>query len=944
MTKQIKKNILLVALFCTCAVFSESNACCTGTPDITLSSTTISQAVFDNTLDPGSTTSGTGLCIFITGTLVVDQDYLFSGIEFRLDKGASIIIVPGISLRILSSNLEGCTYLWREIEVGEGATLTLRNCTISDAYYAVNAHFNSRIFILGVTFDNNYVGIFSDATQINRHRIVGCFFLNTDGDLKDEGLNDPPPVDYSHYGIQVLNLSFINIGYIAYNDYSQISPVNVFDGIHTGISAKSANISVHGCQFKNLSRGIIFTEESTLNQSGLGAPPPNGTGSTTASFQSVYQPILGFSVGSFANIEHNLIRNSSNFGIRLEQFGPESQINISRNNIVDFHYKAIYIYDSNLFGQLLIENNYIEDVEGSSVLFGGIEVSTEWPFISASFIRNNEIRIGWDGQPGQSGVFAVDISNNGPHVLANNIALLSSYFPGSTPNGGIYIHGTGSAAAPFIECNHIEGESMASENLFIGIIANHISSSAYDCNEMEYIRFGARFSGVCSNTAFAGNSFEDHYLGLHLTQSIMGFGPQFHRGNTWSGSYTFGAKYDGNPDDITNYRFFVNPSGGSDLLPPNPVPATGWFVTQSGNTFTCPAECPTGIEWQLTSEDEEIAIGKLEPSIYKEEQEWLAAKRLYRKVEDHNLLGVNTKVDSFYNSNSTTNIGRFVCIEKAFESALKPDSLLLGQLNLNRDTIIYLMDTIAMIEKNLTTATGQDSIDMILEILEYTGQINDLAAQQDSLCVIVENNKIDSLDLVDSINTAVSDSTTQENNIKTYNDIRINYLYKGDYDLSSSQIEDIYDIANQCPYSGGDVVYAARKAYMYLTDSLHYFDDDSLCTQQTYSYSQNSTSSFDTEQQQLVTSQAEPESKMKIEVYPNPTSGLVYLAISQSQFENGNMVLIDVLGNQIINIPLSGGQQKYTIDASFLPVGMYLYKIWIDGKEVVAGKLSIISK
>ncbi len=934
-------------------LMNESKACCTGGADIILSNTTISQAVSNNILAPG-VTNQPGLCIFISGSLIIDQNYLFSGIEFRLDEDAMIIVQPGRSLSLWLSNLEGCTYLWREIRVRENAHLSLRACKISDAFYGINALTSANINVISTTFDNNYVGIYTNAELLGTHRIEGCFFLNTDGNLKDEGLNDPPPTDYSQYGIWTDGVFLFNLGYPNFNDYLEVTPVNVFDGIHTGVYAQNTRISVNGCQFKNLKTGILFEDGSILIQTGLGAVPPSPPPGAvvTPSFLNVQTCIDGRQINQLVNIEHNLMTSETPFsylkyGIKLDELGIVSNVNISKNNIIEPSVSPIMIQDSDAFGNLIIENNYIQqEVNSSAGIAFGIQVDVDQPFTlpTNSFIQNNEIRLytnitNFDLDDN----IAISITNNGPNVVNNDIAFLGPSDGVLENDGiGIQVHGSGTFAAPIIACNHIESEFVGSaDNTGIRVLS--VSFSLVNCNSVEDTRYGITFSGVCSNTEFSANSFKNHDIGFLLDQSIMGFGNQAHRGNIWSGTYNSnGARYEGDLFNLPLYQFEIDFNDfmlNPELMPPSLFPAIGWFGFANGTTQTCQNVCNTGIQWLITPSDEAIAIGTLEPSIYKEEQKWLAAKRLYRKIEDHNLLGLNTKVDSFYNSNISTNIGGFVSIQKSIESALQPVSSIQNQMQTNRQQIVFLMDTISMIDKNLVTSTGQDSLNMISEKLVFMNKINGLAFEQDSLQLIVINDRKNALDLIIPANASVSALTTQENNIKTYNSIRLNYLYKEDYNLSVSQLNEIYTIANQCPFSGGDIVYAARAVYNSLIDSTLQFDDTALCTQQSNFTSSNSSSVLN-EEKFIVDDQSKFDGN--IIVYPNPADQSANLIISQSQFNTGEMILFDMYGKLILNIHLSDGQQKYTFDTSFLPNGVYLYKVFLNGHEEFSDKISII--
>ncbi len=900
---------------------NKTNACCPIGQIISVTNVSLSTAIDAWDLDPNATE---GVCFFISGTLTVDVDYTLTNVEIRLNEDAIISVEPGIEFVINSSNLEGCNnYLWKEITVKGNASLRIRSSKISEAVKAINPLDNASFLLIGVIFDNNRWGIYSTAQVLGKHQINGCTFKKSGGN----------PNVGSATGIQLIDLSYFNIGYPAYNNYGPAEPVNKFENLKYGIFLIDSHISVHGCQFSNIQQGISYFANCSVIQTGLGAPPPFTPqfSNITPTFQNVEWCFYSASE-DFIRSEYNLIKDAE-VGYFNDSASPITQIEITKNSILDSRWSGITIDGSP--GNVLIENNYIQTENNQDNLPShGIYFRLQNPPISPSFIQNNEIRSFSDSGNG------ILINGYGPNVKDNNIGMLNTA-PSPFPNSvaGIGISPAGFVSTSVIECNHIEAESINKD--INGIYCNSSSSILFSCNEVENIKNGAAFKGVCTDTDFRGNSFLNHDIGLLLEESIMGFGIQEHKGNTWFGSYASnGARYEGDIDNLSSYEFDVYPFINSELMPPNPFPALGWFVPGFGNTYECPNTCDTGIDWFLSPTDEEIATGNLEPSIYKEEQKWLAARRLYRKVEDNNFIGLNTKIDSFYNANVNTSIGHFVSIEKAIEAAMKPDSNIQSQMTINRNQTIFLMDSLAMIEKALTTATGQDSLDLINTSLNLMSQVHNLVPQQDSLRSIVETTRNTDLDLIIPLNAAVFTSTTQENNIKTYNDIRLNHLLRGDKNLSSAQITSIYHIANQCPFSGGEMVYAARETYMSVLDTFIYFDDATLCTQQSNFSSPNSSSVLNTGRN---SGQNQSGFEGQIAMYPNPADQSANLLVSQNQFESGIMALFDIYGKKIIDISLSNGQQKYTFDTSFLPDGIYLYKVWIDGKEVVVDKLSIIS-
>ena len=225
----------------------------------------------------------------------------------------------------------------------------------------------------------------------------------------------------------------------------------------------------------------------------------------------------------------------------------------------------------------------------------------------------------------------------------------------------------------------------------------------------------------------------------------MGFGVQEHNGNTWTGIYTSnGARYDGDIANLSDYKFEVNPSI-LNLIPPNPFPQINWFQTGPGTTYNCPdiSNPGGGIIWleSLTSLDIQIAKDNLTSLIYNEEQSWLARKRLFRKIEDQNLVGIDSEIDAFYIDNMNTNIARLVNIEKAIELALIPNETDSEQLDINRQQIISLMNSISNITKELVDITGEDRIPLLEQRQSFSNQIHVLNSVKKTLIASIETQR-----------------------------------------------------------------------------------------------------------------------------------------------------------------------------------------------------------
>ncbi|MBK8722669.1 MAG: hypothetical protein IPL95_10485 [Saprospiraceae bacterium] len=101
-----------------------------------------------------------------------------------------------------------------------------------------------------------------------------------------------------------------------------------------------------------------------------------------------------------------------------------------------------------------------------------------------------------------------------------------------------------------------------------------------------------------------------------------------------------------------------------------------------------------------------------------------------------------------------------------------------------------------------------------------------LASVKQQIFQYQENNTNDPtlLQSIHQFNNSVGGSEVFIQNEKTYNSILMNTVLSGVYELNSTQIHDLYAIANQCDLLGGTAVHSARGLYNMLVDNSIDFD------------------------------------------------------------------------------------------------------------------------
>lgn len=79
------------------------------------------------------------------------------------------------------------------------------------------------------------------------------------------------------------------------------------------------------------------------------------------------------------------------------------------------------------------------------------------------------------------------------------------------------------------------------------------------------------------------------------------------------------------------------------------------------------------------------------------------------------------------------------------------------------------------------------------------------------------------------------------------------------------------------------------------------------------------------------------DSATEISVFPNPTNGMVNIAITSELLNNSSIEVYDAVGKLVLREALS--KQSTSVNLNRLEEGAYFYKIASNGQYVKVGKL-----
>jgi Secretion system C-terminal sorting domain len=171
-------------------------------------------------------------------------------------------------------------------------------------------------------------------------------------------------------------------------------------------------------------------------------------------------------------------------------------------------------------------------------------------------------------------------------------------------------------------------------------------------------------------------------------------------------------------------------------------------------------------------------------------------------------------------------------------------------------------------------------------------------------------------------------STCIGQNEREVNQVFLQTLPKGNFELTTAQLTKLQTIATQCPLAGGVAVFRARAMLGMVGDSTFY-DDDAAC-QLTAGRGTTSGNQIQTES--------------KIRIYPNPANDKVTLVLPENMRSNqdGQVIFNNLFGMEVFSMTISGESLSTQLDMSELPAGVYLGKVYLNGKYYHLEKLILV--
>ena len=190
------------------------------------------------------------------------------------------------------------------------------------------------------------------------------------------------------------------------------------------------------------------------------------------------------------------------------------------------------------------------------------------------------------------------------------------------------------------------------------------------------------------------------------------------------------------------------------------------------------------------------------------------------------------------------------------------------------------------------------------------------------MTLYTESKSVGVLNNARSVNAGINAANNIEQNQKTFNAIYCTFL-EGDSLVSSSQINDLQNLAWLCPFTDGLAVYNARGLVRKWDDSSRYCN---IC--------ENNIPDLAGDAARYAANNSVFSKDTIPTVYPNPTTGSLMV---NSGCKNCIFEVYDVIGKKVLSQKL--GENETKVDLNSLNNGTYLYKIVQDGVILKADKL-----
>lgn len=887
---------------------------------------------------PNLSTSGillpkTGGCIKVVGNFLLDVNLPpgiahFTGVDFQMMPGAEIFVSLGRNIIINTSTLHGCTNMWKGITLKSkpgfsSSSLSMTQCTIRDAQYAITLPDEARLNLVENNFDKNWTGLkcidysgFFDpffGCGGTMPSLCGNTFQGTGGLLPAYSGQTPTPGTQAFYGIHLQKCSNLTIG-------GSTLETNFFKSLKKAIYVERCmNTSIRTCEIEGYLPPYLFFDgsigieifDSRDNQLDFnsflyleaGIRVANSRGGLRVEMNGPFEV-----AGSAITV--------NNFSIQPNSYGDPTDMRIKDNfDVVSYFGKCIQVTHLHGAGTVAIVNNSVQVGAGFNgyyptygILFNDYNSSS-----GEVFINLNNVTMG----ASNSLTGGILISNNPSKTL-----VLKNEIDGSSGYTGFGILAANTVKCQIVD-NTVDGNTYSGGySIREAFRVDMSENSILCCNKPNESTYGVSYLGPNSSD-LANTEFKSHLNRLSLFQATTGV--QINTGNDWTFNdpgKQWDAIYEGSITDIDDSQFLVE----SALMPDghNNIEVVGGTTTDKQNWFKFQGDDPAcayqltpsssilcgfegyAIQEDIESKDLWATEGSSEPQNYT--MVWEAQRQLYDKLlRNPSLVSHSTPISDFFTNASNGTIGQYHDFSHLLEDLYIVPGSMASSFNSTFNNYVEANATLLTLQKAMDSVSISSPYHEGLSE-EYQASFSDMETLSsqillyDSLLSIEYTNRITGLL---TANQNLPGNEICHANERAINDVLLQVYLNNHWIFDTITRQVIDGVAGQCPLTGGRAVYTARSLQSLYRQPDWSQDHCMIVGERSESTSNLSASQF------------------LVHLFPVPANDAINVEFDQPLSETTRLRLIDMRGQILHTASLVAGADRYSIDLARFNPGVY---------------------
>ncbi|MBE7443599.1 MAG: T9SS type A sorting domain-containing protein, partial [Flavobacteriales bacterium] len=870
------------------------NTCCTAPTTIPVAGA--------NSSAYGSGFSGT--TIAINGDFIIDNNFVINNKTVLMAPNTKIIILPGKTLNISKSELYSCgTDMWDGIEIRPGGRLILQNkSVIEDAKIAVLSDNNGGIanfIIRNSTFNRNYIGI-----KVQQHQtgtphpgtIQSTTFdsrPSTTTTTNTRQLDAPYQNQTAETGIELSSVNSFVVGSV-----SSPTAKNTFKYLLKGIHALNSVYTVYNNEFSdNAQKGWAIYNYKGVKTivGGSGNNQPNLFKNLWNGISHVSSSDLLVENNTFNNINEQIPFSLISSSVAIYTFEcNNASIQLSKNQLNTVatgfkHFKndkATYKAIDNVFSTFT--NQAISCIENR---YGNIDV------------RTNNFTGG--ANPLYLSNTAVYVAGTGNTFLTSSVVKIYDNTI-SRINKGIHVINIGRPEIYRNAINFAANISPLINEWYKGVQTQNCAREEIHNNTID--KTGSNPSAAVVNALY-GISLEtsSNPAVSENTVKKMGNGFRF-RG--------FYDEADFRCNTMTNNWFGLtidNAKIGDQGEAPSAAHPNG---LAGDNTWTDPTI--------IGSTTAVKGLGTIYPAaFYTRSAGYNFTPEPFHQSPLNVILTGSTSFPLITFLTTADQNCQTICYDpttckirrlaKIARNENPFDQVLGNQRFMMQEAVLrgVISDSLVM---DTTTQDGRD-LQMFIDTLALTNvgklvEVTTLFARGDTT-------------LAEALNLSINPAACADAYHKIVNEIYFRTWAKNVFEFSPTDSTVLYDIAIQDPLVCGTAIYNARV--------MMNIDINDYSVDANGNRLMNTNDAAEKQVQQIV----------KGKLYPNPSQHTVNYEITLATEQVGVLVFYDLMGKEVLASQLTSGDNKLTLDVSKFKNGLYLYKVFVNGKPQETGKFII---